>query len=257
MTIGLWPKILYTFFMPGTFKTVTNTHKHSKLITIGIGILLSIPLLIIGFYFLQTSMTRANNAFPHDVIVSEITATTAKITWSTDQDTQGVIEYGTSQNALVFYAPENGNTRQHEVELTLLTPRTTHYFKIRINDDVYDNGGAPWTFTTKSSETDSTSKEGTGSGRVIQSLDIPNSVGSTSGGTPTPRPTAGSCNETDCVKIQQKFGNGCSVSDYIKCIKTTPTAGPSPTITPTGAISPSPTMTPTSTPTSTPTPTGA
>ncbi len=141
-----------------------------------------------------------------------------------------MIEYGTSPTALNFFAPEPEKGKNHSVNLTLLSPLTTYYFIIRIDDKRYDNGGVPWTFTTKG---------------VNDQVEI-NPSPTTSVGIITPSPTSEKgtptpvqslridlkCEETDCQKIKEKIGKGCTTRDYFLCIKKlTPTPTPTSTTT--------------------------
>src|SRR3989338_5566126 len=129
--------------------TMNPQQKPSKLLAISIGVVISVFLIGLG-YFMLNSISRADDSLPRDTIVSEITQNSAKIEWSTGVDAQGVVEYGTSPTSLNFFAPESEKAQEHSVDLTLLSPSTTYYFQIRVADKKYDNGGVPWTFTTKS-----------------------------------------------------------------------------------------------------------
>jgi hypothetical protein len=225
-----------------------------------VGIILSVPLAIFGFFAYQNVATRASDAEPRDVIISEITDSSALIAWTTDQPTQGVVEYGTAPTALVFFAPEAQKVRKHEVELTLLSPKTTHYFQIRVGEETFDNGGVPWTFTTKGTDEplgdDATGSaalepEPTSAGvptRAVQVSPVqgtsPSPAVSPSQPSPTvlpPSPTspAFSCeDETDCQKVLQKLNKGCTTADYVRCIKR---SAPTPTYTPVPTQKPEPT----------------
>lgn len=199
--------------------------KPAKILSIVIGVLISFLIIFMGFRLMQQVFTRASDTIPRDVVVSELTGNSAKVAWSTDQESQGVIEYGTSPTALNFYAPEASRTKIHLVDLTLLSPNTTYYFQIRIGDTKADNGGVPWTFSTKTNTntnapqtvapssaaapTTSTSVAPTTANQLpTQSVSIPNTNSS----------TTLICGETDCVKICQKLtaGTGCEMSDFIK-----------------------------------------
>ncbi len=200
--------------------------KPAKIISIIIGVILSIAIIILAFKILQNVLTRAEDLAPREVVVSEITQNSAKISWFTNQDTQGVIEYGTSPTALNFFAPEAAKTKNHLVDLTLLSPATTYYLQIRIGDKKFDNGGVPWTFTTKGVERTrpSTPTLMPATPTPISKITIPDQ-----------------CNETDCQKIKEKLGKGCSTQDYFKCIrKLTPTTGTDFTPTPTSTLTPTP-----------------
>lgn len=196
-----------------------HNHLIPRIASILIGTVLGVILIFLGFQVFQNLFSRAEDVAPHDVIVSDITQNSVKVTWATGQENQGVVEYGTSPTALNFFAPESSRTKSHSVDLTLLSPTTTYYFQIRIADKKYDNGGVPWTFTTKgnekSSATDSTSS--TLRPTPVATLTVP-------------EPTAVvSCNDTDCTKIKAKIGNGCNVSDYLACTSKSSTPSATPT----------------------------
>jgi hypothetical protein len=239
--------------------------KLTRVTAIIIGVLIAVPLLIFGFLTYFGVFSRASSQAPVDVIVTKITTQSASINWTTDEETQGTIEYGTSATQLTFFSPEPIKTQTHSVDLTLLTPGTTHFFVIRIGDQVYDNAGVPWSFTTKAD----TTKEASPSGELESTpeadvtievepsekptprsgsptLTPPNAKPTLKSSTPTPRPTTGgttvSCSSNDCDAILANLGPGkCSVTDYQKCrgrtitptvtplISNTPTASPTPT----------------------------
>lgn len=198
--------------------------KPAKILSIVIGVLISFLIIFMGFRLMQKVFTRAADTVPRDVVVSEVTGNSVKVGWSTDIESQGVIEYGTSPTALNFYAPEASRTKIHLVDLTLLSPNTTYYFQIRIGDTKADNGGVPWTFSTKTNTNTQqtiiptsavvptistlvtpTIAEGQPTAIPTQSVSIPNTDAS----------TVLTCGETDCVKICNKIGTGCEYKDLI------------------------------------------
>lgn len=201
-----------------------NNPKILKIASIVIGVFIAILLLVLGFNIFQSVFTRAADYEPRDVVITDIAQNSVKIGWTTGVDSQGVIEYGTTTTALNFFAPEPQKTKTHSVDLTLLSPGSTYYFQIRIGDQKYDNGGVPWTFTTKGADQSVASPTAVPtqapvavSPTPIQTLDIPAAPGTVV------------CNETDCTKIKAKLGKGCSTQDYFKCIrKLTPTPTPTP-----------------------------
>lgn len=196
-----------------------NNPKIMKIASIVIGTIIAILLLVMGFKVFQGVFTRAADYEPRDVVVSDINQNSVKISWTTGVETQGVIEYGTTTTALNFFAPEPQKVKSHALDMTLLSPNNTYYFQIRIGDQKYDNGGVPWTFTTKATEksvvpTAAPTQATVAKPTPVQTLQIPD------GGTVA-------CTETDCAKIKTKLGKGCSTQDYFKCIrKLTPTVTP-------------------------------
>jgi len=184
-----------------------NNPATKKIFAIVIGVAI-----FVGLVFLYFSVfgTRAADYEPRDVVVSNIEKNSVRVTWATGVDTQGVVEYGTTPTALNFFAPEASKGKTHSLDLTLLSPNTTYYFDIRVGDKKYDNGGVPWTFTTKGAEasvavpTVAPTQMAVSQPTPVQSLEI-------SDGT--------NCTETDCTKIKALFGKGCSTQDYFKCLK--------------------------------------
>ncbi len=196
-----------------------NGPKVTKISAIIIGIVV-----FVGLVFLYFSVfgSRAADFEPRDVVVSNIEKNSVRASWATGVDTQGVVEYGTTPTALNFFAPEATKGKTHTLDLTLLSPNTTYYFDIRVGDKKYDNGGVPWTFTTKGAESSVTTPP----------TSTPTQAVSASQTTPTPfqklKISDGTnCTETDCTKIKELFGKGCSTQDYFKCLKKlTPTPSP-------------------------------
>ncbi len=189
-----------------------NNPAVKKISAIVIGILVFVGLV---FGYFSIFGTRAADFEPRDVVVSNIEKNSVRLTWATGVDTQGVVEYGTTPTSLNFFAPEATKDKTHSLDLTLLSPNTTYYFDIRVGDTKYDNGGVPWTFTTKgveasvSSPTAVPTQSSAAEPTAFQRLQV-------SDGT--------NCTETDCEKIKLLFGKGCSTQDYFLCLKkVTPT----------------------------------
>lgn len=179
--------------LPGFETSKKRPFPLSRVIAVVIGTVVGIPLMLVGFIrFQSVYLTRASDAQPRDVVIAEVTQTTATVHWYTDQETQGAILYGTEPGNLRFVVPETAPTRDHTLVIPLLAPATPYYFTIRIGDEVFTNGGAPWSFTTKSTTP-----------QVSPSV-----------------PKGRQCPvTTDCKKIQSLLGNGCTVTDYVQCIQ--------------------------------------
>ena len=188
--------------------------KLPKLPAMVVGTVLAVFILVVGFMLMQGIPGRAEDQQPRDVTVSEITSNSAKISYATGINTQGVVEYGVTSTALNLLSPEGESDINHEIELTLLSEGTTYYFQIAIGDKKYDNVGVPWTFSTKTSDSFLFEDVNpTPTVRPSPSAAIPNS--------------ASTCEETSCEKIKLKLGQGCLTQDYVKCIKkTVPTFAP-------------------------------
>lgn len=191
-----------------------NNPAVKKISAIVIGIVIFV-VLVFGYFAIFG--TRAADFEPRDVIVSNIEKNSVRATWATGVDTQGVVEYGTTPTALNFFAPEATKGKTHTIDLTLLSPNTTYYFDVRVGDTKYDNGGVPWTFTTKGAESSVASPTIAPTKAASDAQPTPFQQLKISDGTE-------GCTETDCAQIKAKLGKGCSTQDYFKCVrKLTPT----------------------------------
>lgn len=219
---------------------VEENPKKLKMISYSIGVVVSLVVIVASFFYIQGTFIRAEGDMPQDVIVAETTQNSSKITWTTGRENQSVIEYGTTPVALNFFAPEANRSKSHSLELTLLSPNTTYYFQIRVNDKKYDNGGAPWTFATK--------------GQSSQKAIAPSPSEAIPGSDQIPQESElNICESADCEKIKEALGASCTSRDYAKCIaKAATVVEPSLTLMP--AVRVTPTLIPTSTPSATITP---
>ncbi len=74
---------------------------------------------------------------------------TAVITWSSEKESVAKVEYGTTAASLVLMTADSVSTKNHSLTLSQLRPMTNYYYRIRIGDDIFDNGGMPYMFKTK------------------------------------------------------------------------------------------------------------
>lgn len=242
------------------------SEKTIRRVTIILGSIGALLIAAIAFSLLKDRVVGANNIAPTGVTITQITQNTAKVKWSTDRETQSIIEYGTTPTSLTFFAPEAVKTKNHEVELTLLTPETTYYFQIATGDKRFSNGGVPWTFTTQSKN--GTTKTATPSASLspttahlspaptsavqVTTPTLPPAATSAPTATPTPQETPVP-KDTACVLSEYTAQSGSkngkydidnngivNSRDYALCIAAKPTSTPA--------------TTPTTTPTPTPTP---
>lgn len=194
--------------------------KGSSVAAIILGSIITVPLLIFGFLTFQSVLTRASNQVPTDVRAVQATDTSATITWTTGEETTGIIEYGTNPTQLIKFAPEVEATTNHRVAITLLEPATTYYYVIRIGDELYNNDGIPWQFRTLG-EGESEDGEQPAGGTQQTQPGAQNPESSSGGNTlPVTTPANAACPVTnDCEQIRSLFGKGCATSDYLKCIR--------------------------------------
>ena len=88
-------------------------------------------------------------AKPQGVRVANISANSATISWQTAEPVVGQVEYGTTPGSFLLRATETSPTTNHNVSLSPLLPETIYYFRIRLGEGIYDDNGAPYSFTTK------------------------------------------------------------------------------------------------------------
>ena len=145
--------------------------KQVRIATIILGSITALLVGVIGFQLVAGALVRAEDLSPKNLAITEITTSSARVKWSTDRETQSVIEYGTTPTSLTFFAPEATSVKDHSVELNLLNTGSTYYFQVRTGDKKYDNGGVPWTFTTASQNASAavttTPAESSSSGRIL------------------------------------------------------------------------------------------
>ena len=76
----------------------------------------------------------------------------AEVTWVSDKESMGVVEYGTTPASLLLRAVESQAVLSHKVALAPLRPNVSYYFRIRVGDEIYDNGGIPYSFRTEAAQ---------------------------------------------------------------------------------------------------------
>jgi len=90
---------------------------------------------------------------------SNITLISADITWTTNEDTDNIVSYGTSTSALSFVAGSNNDsTISHSVSLSNLSSGTTYYYQVQSRDSagnitIDDNSSSYYSFVTTADTT--------------------------------------------------------------------------------------------------------
>lgn len=112
-------------------------------------------LVVLAVSQVRTFMSGATSGVePQSVTtVSGDDGKSAVISWISDKESISKVEYGTTAASLVLMSAESSAVTNHSVSLISLRPSTTYYFRIRVGDDVFDNGGIPYTFKTKADTT--------------------------------------------------------------------------------------------------------
>lgn len=92
-----------------------------------------------------TSDVEPNNV----VATSSEDGKSATISWSSEKESIAKIEYGTTAASLVLMTADTASTTNHSLVLNQLRPATNYYYRIRVGDEVFDDGGMPYIFKTK------------------------------------------------------------------------------------------------------------
>lgn len=84
----------------------------------------------------------------------------AVISWTTQEEVISLILYGTGPTSLDKTQTELSSAKTHRITLTNLDPDTTYYYKIQVGQEIFDESGQPWTFSTpEMNETPKLSKD--------------------------------------------------------------------------------------------------
>lgn len=130
----------------------------AKTIVLVLVSLVVISLLVFGINQARVMMSGASS----DVEPQGVTAVlgddgrTATITWTSNKESMAKVEYGTTAASLVLMSAENSMTMDHRVLLSSLQPGKTYHYRIRVGEEIFDNGGIPYNFKTKSEKTEAT-----------------------------------------------------------------------------------------------------
>ena len=114
-----------------------------------------LAIVVVGIVVWQMGAIRTffgeatGGAKPQGVRVANISANSAAISWQTAEPVVGQVEYGTTPGSFLLRATETSPTTNHNVTLSPLLPETIYYFRIRVGEEIYDDNGAPYSFTTK------------------------------------------------------------------------------------------------------------
>lgn len=128
---------------------------NTKTIVLFVVLAVVMVLLVLGITQIRTFMSgAAGGVEPSGVTaIAGNDGKTAVVTWNSDKESIGKVEYGATAASLVLMAAETTETTSHNVSLTSLRPDTTYYYRIRVGEDIFDNGGIPYSFKTKADAT--------------------------------------------------------------------------------------------------------
>ncbi|MBI2662652.1 fibronectin type III domain-containing protein [Candidatus Woesearchaeota archaeon] len=83
---------------------------------------------------------------------TDITETSATVSWNTDEPSDSFLHYGANKSSLQTIGDANPIT-SHQFTLEDLTPKTTYYYQVESNSKISDNNGSFYTFQTITPDT--------------------------------------------------------------------------------------------------------
>lgn len=115
------------------------------ILTIGVGV---------GVFLLQRTQTfrlgASGENSPKNVRITNLTATSLTISWTTDKSTVGYVKYGSSSPTEVAHPTDESASFIHSITISNLNPQTSYSIIINNNGDDYNNNDLPWQATTAS-----------------------------------------------------------------------------------------------------------
>ena len=128
--------------------------KENKIPTI-LGIIILLAGTFLGVFYMNMTQVfkigASPETLPKDIRISNITDNSVTLSWITEGETTGFLNWGTSQNNVGQIVKEdelNSKFFIHSINLTGLKANTNYFYKINSNGTNYDSGGIPWQFTT-------------------------------------------------------------------------------------------------------------
>jgi hypothetical protein len=178
--------------------------KKIKMVVIIVILLLVGVLAAVGVRTAKTYLSGASGGKEPQNVRVQADVKSATVTWQTDKEVQGTVEYGTTPASLLLRALENQPSTTHRVVLSPLKEETTYYFRIRVGEEIYDNNGIPYSFKTKP-------------GEVTVSPTV--AVQPTVAATPTTRPTVNPTEAPEASPTSTSSGTKvttCNKSDFME-----------------------------------------
>ena len=128
--------------------------KKNKIPTL-IGIIILLAGTFAGIFFLRINhvfrIGASPTSAPKNIRTSNLSDTSATISWTTEGATTVFISWGEGEGSLDKIVNESDTSQKfstHSIALTGLKPNTTYFYKINSEGTNFDNNGLPWQFTT-------------------------------------------------------------------------------------------------------------
>lgn len=220
-----------------------------KIIIVIVILILVAVLIVLGMNTVRTYMSGAASGSDPQRVMSTPNedGKSAEVTWTTEKAVMSTVEYGTNPASLLLRGLESEATNDHRITLSSLKPGVTYYFRIKVDEEAFDDNGIPFSFKTNAAAAvvtpppvvtaiptvalvpTSSSKEicnrttDYNKDGIVNSLDYTECL--KSGGAPQANPTVSTPSATgsassDCKMGVDYDGNGVTNSlDRIKCLQ--------------------------------------
>ncbi len=97
--------------------------------------------------FSGTGSKASQENQPKNIRLEEVNPTTATISWTTKEPAYGFVSYGETMS-LGSTVQTGEKATVHTATLPNLSAGTTYYYKVGVGEEVFDNEGVPYSFTT-------------------------------------------------------------------------------------------------------------
>src|SRR3990172_2178899 len=124
----------------------------SKIPTV-VGIIVLIIGLAVAVFLLQQQqifrLGASPDRMPKDVRTTNVNDTSFTISWTTDKETVGFVEWGADENTPQTANEENNTAKNiHSVTVRNASANKTYFFRVNSDGNSYDNNGALWQVKT-------------------------------------------------------------------------------------------------------------
>lgn len=89
-----------------------------------------------------------------NVVASDVTDSSATITWTTDEESDSFVYYGTDQENLVLLESGTSSVTEHNIGLSGLAPFQNYFYYVASNGVEENNDGSYYSFTTLEAESE-------------------------------------------------------------------------------------------------------
>jgi len=149
--------------------------KAAKTIPTILGVLILVSGLALGVFLVQQQqmfrLGASPEKAPRDVRITNITNSSFTVSWITDKNLAGYVEWGEQTDlGEVAWQENEGSTRIHYVRIVGLSPGKKYYFEINSGGEIFRNDGSVWEVITLATAPTTTNII---SGKVLDANNLP------------------------------------------------------------------------------------